>query len=84
MDVDAILERHLRSCMRDVISQLGDLANEWASCDHVPEVDWARTRSLDFQELLSRRNMLVERLDCLACVHCEEFEQHVCLPMLSL
>jgi antiviral helicase SKI2 len=69
--------------MRDAISQLGDLANEWASCNHVPEVDWARMRSLDFQELLSRRNTLVKRLDYLACVQCEEFEQHVCLPILS-
>jgi antiviral helicase SKI2 len=68
--------------MQDAISQLGDLASEWASCNHVPEVDWARVRLFDFQELLSRRSTLVERLDGLACVLCEEFEQHVCLPML--
>jgi hypothetical protein len=72
-----------KSRMLDVISQLGDLAGEWAGYNRVPEVDWARTRLFDFQELLSRRNTLVKRLDSLACVLCEDFEHHVCLPVLS-
>ncbi|KAI0257289.1 antiviral helicase [Lactifluus subvellereus] len=76
IDIDAIMERHLKSRMLDVISQLGDLASEWTSYNRVPEVDWARMRLFDFQELLSRRNTLVQRLDSLACVLCKEFEQH--------
>ncbi|KAH9982737.1 antiviral helicase [Lactifluus volemus] len=76
IEIDAILERQLKSPMQDAISQLGDLASEWASCNHVPEVDWARVRLFDFQELLSRRSTLVERLDGIACILCEEFEQH--------
>jgi antiviral helicase SKI2 len=77
------MERHLKSRMLDVISQLGDLVSEWTSYNRVPEVDWARMRLFDFQELLSRRNTLVQRLDSLACVLCKEFEQHVCPPMFS-
>jgi antiviral helicase SKI2 len=64
--------------MNDAIAQLGDLANEWAKNNHVPEVDWARVRSLEFQELLNKRNTLFRRLESSACVLCEEFDQHVC------
>ncbi len=66
------------SRMNDAIAQLGDLANEWVKNNHVPEVDWARVRSFEFQELLNRRNTLVKRLEGSACVLCQEFERHVC------
>ncbi|KAH9973036.1 hypothetical protein BGW80DRAFT_1459357 [Lactifluus volemus] len=35
IEIDAILERQLNSPMQDAISQLWDLASEWASCNHV-------------------------------------------------
>ncbi len=69
---------HLKSRMNDTISQLGDLANEWINNDHVPEIDWTRIRSLDFQELFNRRNIRLERLEGSACVLCKTFEAHVC------
>jgi antiviral helicase SKI2 len=59
--------------MMDAAAQLGVLANEWDNNNHVPEVDWARMHSLDFQEHLNRRNTLVKRLEGLSCVLCEEF-----------
>ncbi|KAI0304630.1 antiviral helicase [Russula brevipes] len=62
--------------MNDVVAQLGALANEWANNNHIPEVDWARMRLLEFQDLLSRRNTLVKRVEGSACVLCEEFEPH--------
>jgi len=68
--------------MNDAIAQLGDLTNEWAKNDHVPEMDWARVRSFEFQELLNRRNTLVKRLEGSACVLCKEFDQHVCPSVL--
>lgn len=64
--------------MNDAVAQLGVLANEWANNDHVPEVDWARVRSLEFQELLNRRNRLFRSLGGLTCTLCGEFESHVC------
>jgi len=82
VDIDAIIERHLMSPMNDVVAQLGALANEWANNNHIPEVDWARMRLLEFQDLLSRRNTLVKRVEGSACVLCEEFEPHVCSTTL--
>ncbi|KAI0004078.1 antiviral helicase [Russula compacta] len=75
-DIDAILERHLKSRMNDAVAQLGALVNEWANNDHVPEVDWARVRSFEFQDLLNRRNTLFKSLEGLTCILCEEFESH--------
>jgi antiviral helicase SKI2 len=68
--------------MNDAIAQLGDLANEWTKNNHVPEVDWARVRSLEFQDLLNRKNTLAKRLEGSACVLCKEFDQHVCCSTL--
>lgn len=76
------MEGHLKSRMNDTIAQLGDLANEWANNDHVPEVDWSRIRSFDFQDRLNRRNTRLNRLEGSACVLCKEFEPHVC-PAIS-
>ena len=71
------MEGHLKSRMNNTIAQLGDLANEWANNDHVPEVDWSRIRSFDFQDRLNRRNTRLNRLEGSACVLCKEFEPHV-------
>jgi len=76
IDIDQIMEYHLKSHMNDTIAQLGVLANEWANNDHVPEVEWTRIRSFDFQERLNRRNTRLERLEGSACVLCKEFEPH--------
>ncbi|KAI0308064.1 antiviral helicase [Multifurca ochricompacta] len=76
IDVDAVMEHYSISSMQDGITQLGELAKEWANGDHIPEVYWARMRSFDFQELLNRRNTLVKRLEGLTCVSCNNFEEH--------
>lgn len=68
--------------MNNAIAQLGDLTSEWVKNSHVPEVGWARMRALEFQELLNRRNTLVQRLEGSACALCKEFEPHVCLSAL--
>ncbi|KAI9462301.1 antiviral helicase [Lactarius psammicola] len=75
IDVDAIVGQS-RSRAQDAVTQLENLANECASSNYIPEVDWARMRLFDFQELLSRRNSLAKRLEGLSCVLCEDFEQH--------
>ena|SRR6267154_3221432 len=79
-----MMEGHLMSRMNDTIAQLGVLANEWANINHVPEVDWTRIRSLEFQDRLTRRNTRLKRLEGPACVLCKEFEPHVCLPHSSI
>lgn len=75
--MDAIVERHLIAPMRDAIKLLADLVAEWTSAGTIPEVDWARMRSLEFQEVLRARDELVERLKQRACILCGDFENHV-------
>ncbi|KAN0134981.1 DSHCT (NUC185) domain containing protein [Lactarius tabidus] len=75
IDVDSILEQS-RSSALEAASQLEILAKEWANSGHIPEVDWARMRVFEFQELLSRRVSLAKGLEGLSCVLCEKFEQH--------
>ncbi|KAI0068005.1 antiviral helicase [Artomyces pyxidatus] len=76
VDVDAIVERHLKSRMTDAILSLTGLIEEWVTAGEVPENDWARIRSFDFQELLHNRDQLVKRLDPVACTLCEDFDHH--------
>ncbi|KAH9065893.1 antiviral helicase [Lactarius vividus] len=75
IDVDAIVGQS-RSRAQEAVAQLENLANEWASSNYIPEADWARVRSFDFQELLSQRNSLAKRLEGISCILCEDFEQH--------
>jgi antiviral helicase SKI2 len=75
IDVDAILAQS-RSRSQDAVRQLENFASECASSSHILEVDWARMRSFDFQELLSQRISLAKRLEGLSCVLCEDFERH--------
>lgn len=77
VDSDAIVERHLKSVMTDTIFSLESLVKEWVAYDALPEHDWGRMRSLDFQELVLRRNQLAKQLDNSACTLCSDFEHHV-------
>jgi antiviral helicase SKI2 len=63
--------------MREVIKSLAEIAQEWVSVGTVPEVEWVRMRSLDFQEVLRARNELAKRLDRYSCTLCGDFEHHV-------
>ena len=82
IDVDSILEQS-RSSAQEATTQLENLANEYSNSGHIPEVDWARMRVFEFQELLSRRISLARDLEGLSCVLCEDFEQHVRSSTLS-
>lgn len=63
--------------MRDAISSLSEIATEWTANKFVPEVDWARIRTLDFQELLQARTTLFKRLEGRECALCADFLDHV-------
>ena len=77
VEVDAIVDRHLISRMRDSIAQLGALVEEWSSAPEIPEIDWSRMRALEFQEILRERTRLVERSRDSVCLHCPDFGRHV-------
>lgn len=63
--------------MSDLIATLAGLVHEWSAVETIPEVDWARMRTLEFQEALRSRDALVERLVQKACVMCGDFDEHV-------
>jgi antiviral helicase SKI2 len=75
--VSGICDCHLISKMNETISLLEAVASDWISSGHIPEVDWSRMKSLEFQEALASRNKLVKQLDSYACVLCENFDDHV-------
>lgn len=75
--MNAIVEKHLKSKMTDVILELDYLVKEWTSTGAVPEVDWSRMRSLDFQETVRARDRLLSRNQNPACVLCADFDHHV-------
>ncbi|CAK5264477.1 unnamed protein product [Mycena citricolor] len=76
IDVDAIVDRHLISRMREALALLSGLIDEWGSLTQIPEVDWARMRALEFQETLRSRNAIVEKLAGRSCLLCANFEDH--------
>lgn len=63
--------------MREALASLEALVLEWCKVETIPEVDWARMRSLDFQEALRSRNALVKGLENRACLLCSDFDDHV-------
>ncbi|KDQ12068.1 hypothetical protein BOTBODRAFT_189538 [Botryobasidium botryosum FD-172 SS1] len=76
VDVDAIVERHLKSHMNHAIAELGDAVQEWVEAGSAPEVDWSKIRSLEFQEALQARSSLVQHVSRKACLLCGDFEHH--------
>ena len=73
--------------MREAIKSLNAMLQEWHATGVVPEVDWSRMRSLDFQEILKSRNESVRRLQNHGCTLCSDFDHHVrliCLPSFTL
>ncbi|KAF8915101.1 antiviral helicase [Mucidula mucida] len=80
VDVVAIVDRHLISHMRQAIENLGTIVNEWrTSGGSIPEVEWGRGRSLEFQETLKARNSTVQRLQNQSCISCPSFDAHYAL-----
>lgn len=63
--------------MKEVTDILESSLDEWIPHGSIPEVDWARLRVIDFQEILQTRNSLAEQLKPLGCVLCAEFDAHV-------
>jgi len=62
--------------MREAVSALQDISDEWRNNATIPEIDWNRMRMMEFQELLQSRNSLLTRLEDKGCVLCSDFENH--------
>jgi antiviral helicase SKI2 len=77
VDTRSIVDRHLIAPMNEAIAILSDMASEWTSIGNVPEVEWSKMRSLEFQETLRSRNHLIQKLSTVACTKCADFKDHV-------
>ena len=69
--------------MQEAIRALSGVLEQWLQSDTIPEVDWSRMRSLEFQETLRTRNERAKRLMSAQCVSCPDFDNHVSLPPSS-
>ena len=70
--------------MRATVELLEEVMRSWivdsereSSDRKIPEVDWGKMRSLDFQETLQYRKVL-EKVNCdRSCLLCPDFDIHV-------
>jgi antiviral helicase SKI2 len=77
VDVTAIVDRQEESSSMETIASLDEIRQQLVSLPIIPEVEWSRMRSLEFQEALRRRDNLAKRLTKLGCRLCDEFSEHV-------
>jgi antiviral helicase SKI2 len=77
VDVTGIVDTHLIAKMKEGMAALDALLREWAPTGSIPEVDWSKLRSFEFQETLNLRNSSAKRLDTYGCRLCGQFQQHV-------
>ena len=63
--------------MTGTIVELDKLTEEWLRYETVPEVDWSRIRTLEFQDTLQSRDTRAEDLKDRACLSCPDFAEHV-------
>ena len=78
------MERHLIRPMRETANHLQEVVRSWvvdsergSSDRKIPEVDWRKMKSLNFQEALRSRGTLEERNSNRSCLLCPEFDVHV-------
>jgi antiviral helicase SKI2 len=70
---------HKIAPMRDAAASLASVVAEWASIGSIPEIEWAKMRSIEFQELHQSRDTMAQRLSGRTCTLCADFEDHVSL-----
>ena len=63
--------------MQEAVRALSAVLESWLQSDSIPEVDWSRMRSLEFQETLRTRNERAKRLVSAQCTSCPDFDDHV-------
>lgn len=79
VDPTGIVDQHKKSLMLEIINSLQILVHKWRTARTIPEVNWDRIRTLDFQEALHSRNDVAKRRQGFSCTLCGEFHDHVSL-----
>ncbi|KDQ63053.1 hypothetical protein JAAARDRAFT_29053 [Jaapia argillacea MUCL 33604] len=76
VDVDAIVERHKITPMKEAAEWLKAVVAEWCTAETIPETDWSKMRALEFQDILRSRDGLEKRLSNKSCILCGDFNDH--------
>ncbi|OAX42662.1 ATP-dependent RNA helicase [Rhizopogon vinicolor AM-OR11-026] len=76
VDATGIVDLHKKSLMLEIINSLQILVEKWVSTGSIPEANWGRVRTLDFQDTLRTRNDLDKHREGLSCTLCGEFDDH--------
>ena len=72
------IERHRISHMTSAAAAMQELVHQWIDKGTLPEADWSKIKTLEFQDTFKSRQAFVGRLDGRECVSCSDFEKHVC------
>ncbi|KAH9920208.1 antiviral helicase [Epithele typhae] len=76
LDLGKNLDRMSVARLEAGVRELDDVVKKWARAETIPEVHWGRTKKLDFQEALTRRDTLARTLPRFTCTSCPDFEAH--------
>ncbi|ODN81482.1 hypothetical protein L202_01906 [Cryptococcus amylolentus CBS 6039] len=71
-----IINKQSPKDIQEATGKLVELHEELSELPALPEVDWTRTRDVDVQEQLRKRDVLSERLSKFGCRLCEDFHDH--------
>lgn len=78
------MEHHLTRSLRAAVKQLEEVVKSWiadsergTSGRKIPEVDWRKMRSLEFQETWQSREVLERINPGRSCLLCPDFDTHV-------
>lgn len=79
-----IVDKHSKELCEKAAHDLAVLHEELGGLGYadLPEVDWARLKQLQFQEVVRQRALTMDRLSKLGCVLCEDFDEHVSFILL--
>ncbi|KAG8987538.1 hypothetical protein FRB90_003297 [Tulasnella sp. 427] len=72
----AEIQRHRITAMQNVAEDLQGLAHGWVSNGSIPEVDWSKIKTLEFQDTLKSRQSFLARLEGKTCLTCPDFDKH--------
>jgi antiviral helicase SKI2 len=65
------------SAMNSTIEQLSSIADDFVEENVIPEVDWTKMRSIEFQDALKSRRNLVKQQKRIDCTPYEHFDAQV-------
>lgn len=79
VNVVDVLDKRNEEAINECVGGMIEMYTQLSAEEKLPEVDWSRIRSIDFQESLRHRNNLSTRIPKLECTLCGDFEEHVSL-----